>query len=146
MQELDRKQQQVREVSQQVASTGDKVKELQKELRALENTLTVEQIEEQTAALQAQAAEQSTKLAGLKQGGRLVSAADRAAAEKALQANLRHWSKRRGIFRALWDSIRENIDANHKEMLEDMGIETDESVGEELSSYQRLFPKRARLV
>lgn len=42
------------------------------------------------------------------------------------------------------DNIRENIDQNHKQLLEDMGVETDEAVGVDLLSLQRLFSKRAR--
>ena len=42
------------------------------------------------------------------------------------------------------DNIRENIDQNHKQLLEDMGVETDEATGVDLPGLQHLFAKRPR--
>ncbi|KAK9806676.1 hypothetical protein WJX73_007140 [Symbiochloris irregularis] len=142
--ELERRQQQVKALSQECLTTGDSIKQAQKELQALSSSLTAEQIEQQTAALQAQIAEQDAKLSSLKGSTRLVSVADRAAAEKALSANLLQWGKRKSIFKEIWDNIRENIDQNHKQLLEDMGVETDEQMNVDLPTLQRFISKRAR--
>lgn len=49
------------------------------------------------------------------------------------------WSRRRRIFMNIWDAVSENIDGKQADIFEDIGIETDESVGESLSNLQKLL-------
>lgn len=39
----------------------------------------------------------------------------------------------------IWDAVSENIDGKQADIFEDIGIETDESVGESLSNLQKLL-------
>ena len=42
------------------------------------------------------------------------------------------------------DSISENIDGNARDLLEEIGVDTDESVDISLSTMQQLLPKRMK--
>lgn len=99
------------------------------------------------------------KLRLLKQGGALVSKAEREKAEEVFTHNMAHWAKRKRVFRELWcavaagllwfvcgiscghrDAMSENIDCNRGQMLEDMGVETDEAAKCEYARLADLLP------
>ena len=79
--------------------------------------------------------------------GPQISAADVTAVESRLKAKLDVWATRRRIFNNIWSDISENIDGKQSAIFEDIGIESDESVGEILGNYKKLLTanKKARV-
>jgi 26S proteasome regulatory subunit (ATPase 3-interacting protein) len=49
------------------------------------------------------------------------------------------WAKRRRIFMNLWSEMSENIEGKQADIFEDIGIDTDEAVGESVDMYRRLL-------
>ncbi|KAK9839241.1 hypothetical protein WJX81_003677 [Elliptochloris bilobata] len=143
--ELEALQQSNAVLQEVLRAASEDVASKEKELQGLSCSLTVEQLDARSAELTEQLAEVSKRLGDLRAGAKLVSPAERAALEKAFAAAMGHWAKRRRIFRGVWDQVSENIDQNVRELWEEIGVETDEAAGADLSALQQLLPaKRAR--
>jgi 26S proteasome regulatory subunit, ATPase 3, interacting protein len=87
------------------------------------------------------------KLAVIRSGaGPRISATDVANVEKGLATMVAEWSRRRRMFNNIWAAVSENIEGKQADLFEQMGVDTDEMVGEVLSNYQTLLPqnKKAR--
>ncbi|KAJ1559449.1 hypothetical protein HK405_010594 [Cladochytrium tenue] len=78
-----------------------------------------------------QATELEERLNGLR-GGVQVSAADQERVDRLYQRNMKEWRSRKKLFRNIWDTIAENVD-KPKELMESLGIETDEMVGVDIN-------------
>ncbi|RMZ55035.1 hypothetical protein APUTEX25_005661, partial [Auxenochlorella protothecoides] len=116
-----------------------------KELAQLNSVLTVEELQAQIATRLQQVQEAETKLAAHRGGGIVaVSAEDVAAAEQRFATGLTAWERYRRMFRDIWDTVSENLEANQADVFEDMGVETDEAIGETLAAYQHLLPGRKK--
>ncbi len=89
------------------------------------------------------------KLAGHRAGvGPKISTSDVTAAETRLRTLLDAWDRRRRVFNGLWSDMSENIEGKQKDIFEDIGVETDEGVGEAAGTYRKLLasgPKKARV-
>ncbi|KAJ9529824.1 hypothetical protein QJQ45_022229 [Haematococcus lacustris] len=130
----------------------DAVKAAEAELTSWRTSLTVEQMQAEAAALtskvlwvQANTPSLSSMCRILLTGAVLVSAADKAAAEKALTTNLEHWRKRRSIFKNIWSTMSESIEGRKEaEVFEEMGVDTDEAVGADLKGLEGLAGAKRR--
>jgi 26S proteasome regulatory subunit (ATPase 3-interacting protein) len=91
------------------------------------------------ASLRADSDALDVKLQALRGGAALVSAADVAAAEKSFGAMLAAWARRRRVFLNIWGEVSQNMEGKESDLFEEMGVETDEAVGEALGDYQRLL-------
>lgn len=89
------------------------------------------EVSERLSKANAALPELQKKVAALRGDGSAprVSAADMAAAQKKAADAVSAWSKRRAAFKAVWDGITENMDRNPKNLLDEIGVETDEAVG-----------------
>ena len=118
------------------------------ELSTSNASLSVEQLRSKFSEVQERAETLNKKLAGHRSGaGPQISAADVTAAEKKLTTLLDAWDKRRRIFLQIWSEMSENIDGKQSKIFEDIGIETDDAVGESSSVYRKLLTanKRAKV-
>ncbi|GFH20412.1 uncharacterized protein HaLaN_17524 [Haematococcus lacustris] len=123
----------------------DAVKAAEAELTSWRTSLTAEQMQAEAAALTSKLADLQRRLEPLKTGAVLVSAADKAAAEKALATNLEHWRKRRSIFKNIWSTMSESIEGRKEaEVFEEMGVDTDEAVGADLKGLEGLAGAKRR--
>lgn len=106
----------------------------------------MEQLQARVESLQAESTALEAKLAALRSGAPLMSAADVAAVETTFTRLMDAWGRRRRMFLNIWDGVSENMDGNRSALFEEIGVETDEAVGEVLGTYQKLLPqnKRAR--
>jgi 26S proteasome regulatory subunit (ATPase 3-interacting protein) len=84
------------------------------------------------------------KLVSLRSGASVISPEEVAKVEKDFSRLLDVWARRKRIFRDLWDAVSENLDAKQADMFEEMGVETDEAIGEVLSVYQKLLSQSKR--
>lgn len=109
----------------------------------------MDQLRTKFEELQKQSEALSKKLAGHRAGvGPKISTADVAAAEGRLRALLDAWDRRRRMFYNLWADMSENIEGKQADVFEDIGVETDEGVGEAAATYRKLLasgPKKARV-
>lgn len=117
-------------------------------LAAASATLTAEQLATRIAANRAEAARLDARLAAARGAGGAPPPAPAAvaAAEAAFAKLLAEWARRRRIFTSAWDAMSENLDAKAADLFEEIGVETDEAVGEALATYRALLPsaKKAR--
>ncbi|KAK2079777.1 hypothetical protein QBZ16_002172 [Prototheca wickerhamii] len=140
--ELDPKQkeQMLAEITQLQAQCKEheaKVATQRKELALLKSALTVQELQDRIAERQRESEEVRAKLARARESEEAeVSAEDLEAAEKAFSKGVQTWERLRKMFRNIWDTVRENVDANQADLFEEMGVDTDEAVGEPLSNYQ----------
>ena len=52
--------------------------------------------------------------------------------------------RRRRMYLNIWDAVSENMEGRQSDLFEEIGVETDEAVGEVLSTYQKLLTKNKR--
>jgi 26S proteasome regulatory subunit (ATPase 3-interacting protein) len=110
------------------------------EMAASSASLSVEQLQDKFASLQEQSETLNKKLAAHRSGaGPKVSASDVSAAETKLQRMLDVWAKRRRTFMNLWSEMSENIEGKQADIFEDIGVDTDEAIGESLEMYRKLL-------
>ncbi|KAI7836391.1 hypothetical protein COHA_009752 [Chlorella ohadii] len=118
-----------------------------KQLSAATAALSVEQLQAKVAELEAQQAQQATKLAALRGGGaRVVKAEDVAKVEKAYSAMLDKWALYRRQFRSVWDAVSEGLDGKEEALFEEMGVDSDKMVGADFEGAKALLqpPKKLR--
>ncbi|CAL5221855.1 g4116 [Coccomyxa viridis] len=142
--EMDSVQRTVTELKAKTENLSSSVRAKQKELQALQCSLTSEQIAAKTAELQHQLQEAEARLQTLRSGSTLITAEERQAVEKAFLAYTDAWNKRKRVFKSIWEQVSENIEQNAQDLFEEMGVETDEAAGASLAQVQQLMPKRAR--
>jgi 26S proteasome regulatory subunit (ATPase 3-interacting protein) len=65
-----------------------------------------------------------------------------AVVEKGFVRVMDAWAKHKRQFRGVWDAVADNLDGSTAVLFEEIGIESDEAVGEMLSTYQQLLPKK----
>lgn len=83
------------------------------ELALLKSALTVQELQDRIAERQRESEEVRAKLARARESEEAeVSAEDLEAAEKAFSKGVQTWERLRKIFRNIWDTVRENVDAN----------------------------------
>ncbi|KAG7667917.1 putative Homologous-pairing protein 2-like protein [Nannochloris sp. 'desiccata'] len=134
------KLEEIRSLAEQVKKMDVDVAALRKEVTASSASLSVEQLQEKFTSLQERSEILNKKLASHRSGaGPKISASDVSAAETKLQRMLDVWSKRRRTFMNLWSEMSENIEGKQADIFEDIGVDTDEAVGETLEMYRKLL-------
>ncbi|KAI8609896.1 putative tbp-1 interacting protein [Chytriomyces sp. MP71] len=103
----------------------------EKALASLTNSQTNDGLQSTLESLtQEQNQKLQDRLDGLRNGSRKLTVADKQKADKQLEVFRKHWRVRKALFRDAWNTISETLDRKKaKDMLEDMGIETDEAAG-----------------
>ncbi|KAL3149773.1 hypothetical protein ABBQ38_013599 [Trebouxia sp. C0009 RCD-2024] len=143
--EMDAKKTKIRELNEQIRESGERVRQIQKELQGLGTFLTLEELTEKDESLLQQIGPLKQKLAKLQSGSVLISKEEREGVEKGLQKYLDAWAQRRRIFKNIWGDISENVDQNQKEVFEEMGVQTDEDLEVSHEAFSKLQMKRRRI-
>lgn len=116
------------------------------ELSAANASLSIDKLKQKFKDLQEQSELLSKKLAGHRSGaGPKISSKDVTDAETKLKKYLDAWEKRRRTFNSIWADMSENIDRKQKDVFDDIGVETDEAVGEVASTYRKLITSSSSL-
>lgn len=133
-----------RELQQQLQKEAAECKEVEQGLAALRNAPTEEQVLQQIAEAKKELQELQAKLVGLRSGATLVKPEERAAVLKRFTANLDAWRRRRTMFRDIWDGLAEGLEGKQADLFEEIGVETDESVGVSYADAEKLTAKKRK--
>jgi len=120
------------EVSICLKQSVDECKELESELGALTSSLTTDDAKTELARLSAECQRMSQRLHGLKNNVNAVSPVERTAIVKAHTQYVNEWRKRKRLCNDIVNAILEGYPKSKRELLEEVGIETDEDVGAKL--------------
>ncbi|KAJ3035288.1 hypothetical protein HDV00_004106 [Rhizophlyctis rosea] len=127
--ELDAMDQRMEALKAERSGTKEQIKQSQSTLNDLQSSLTNEQLAHRLEALDKENAKLSARLETLRSNPIQMSAADKSRIESNLDSMRTQWRKRKRMFKDMWDAVTENIPGNRAELMEQMGIETDEAVG-----------------
>lgn len=123
------KAERIKQLQEECKREDDAVAALRRELASASSALTLQEIQQQIEQLTQQSQQQAQKLAQLQGGARLVSAADVAKVEKVYQTLFEAWARYRRQFRSVWDAVSEGLDGKEEALLEEIGVDSDKSVG-----------------
>ncbi|CAI5513478.1 unnamed protein product [Closterium sp. Naga37s-1] len=101
----------------------------EKEVQALEQSLTAEEIEQQRQRMEEENAAMETKLEALRNGGNNISSSQRQQAEEQYQRFMGLWRKRKRLFNTFFSTVTDGMSRSVKEFQEELGVETDEDIG-----------------
>ncbi|KAJ1921203.1 hypothetical protein H4219_000802 [Mycoemilia scoparia] len=118
----------IKELSQEVTSVKANNSALQSKINSLNNSLTDEQIIERIEELKKLNSENSSRLDELRSGD-VVSVDEKKKIEKAYEEAVKLWKQRKRMFREAFDTISENFPGEPKDLLAEIGVETDEDAG-----------------
>ena len=99
------------------------------ELSKLTNSSTDEDLEKEIRILEKQVNDLEGRIEELKQGKIEISETERKRIDQDYDKMRDYWKSRKKIFRSVWDTITEVLPGSPKEFMEELGIESDESVG-----------------
>ncbi|KAJ3110627.1 hypothetical protein HK100_002968 [Physocladia obscura] len=127
----------MREMDVQIVAFKEELGVLKSENSANEKVLATLLHSEPTGALQIkfdklnQEKDQlESRLTGIRNGTRKLTSEDKKRADGKLETYRKEWQLRKKIFKEAWETVSENMAKKKaKEVLEEIGIETDEDVG-----------------
>jgi 26S proteasome regulatory subunit (ATPase 3-interacting protein) len=128
----------------QAAAYKEETAELSGRRIVLEQYLPTPQLIEETARLRDELIARRAELAALDAKGLLVTAEDVAAIDKAFIAARGAWKQRKEALTDVLDKMAESSDKPPAELIETMGVETDEDANVSLKEVTRLYPPLAR--
>ncbi|ORX84379.1 Tat binding protein 1-interacting [Anaeromyces robustus] len=117
----------IEELQQSLKEKRMKTNSLKNQLNTLNNSMTDEEIVEKLNLIVEENQVLEKRLNSLSEGVKLISKEEQNEIEKSLTYNKLEWKKRKKMFREAWDIITENIEKNPKDLMEELGIETDEN-------------------
>ncbi|KAL6074654.1 PSMC3 interacting protein [Balamuthia mandrillaris] len=136
-------------IDAQIKACKEELKQLKEEMEqqrqrnsALNSAKTNQEVEEETERLTKENAEFEAKLGKLQGGAKLVSKADKAKAEKAYETSRAEWRRRKRICMEVIKSIGEPTNKKDKQIIEELGLETDEDAGADINGSTRTAKRR----
>ncbi|KNE63512.1 hypothetical protein AMAG_08634 [Allomyces macrogynus ATCC 38327] len=146
--DLSKMDQEITDLSGKADELKAAIASMSKELASLNASLPTTDLAVQVAILTDANDVAESRLTSLRRaaegdGEPLVTAADRAAAMTRHATMRKAWVKRRRMFKDMWDLITENVPRKPAELMDELGIETDEMVGVELASIPEVVPPAA---
>eukprot|EP00088_Acartia_fossae_P022801 TRINITY_DN2390_c0_g1_i15.p1 TRINITY_DN2390_c0_g1~~TRINITY_DN2390_c0_g1_i15.p1 ORF type:complete len:210 (-),score=79.15 TRINITY_DN2390_c0_g1_i15:206-835(-) len=117
------------ELANTLHSKQDKLKSLDAKVRKLNSSLTSKEAEKKLATLQEEVNEMEERLEKLQNNTVLITTEEKNRINKEYEAAIKLWKKRKRTCTSAQDSILESCSKKKKDLLEEIGIDTDESVG-----------------
>ncbi|KAJ3047016.1 PSMC3 interacting protein [Rhizophlyctis rosea] len=127
--ELDTMDERMEALKAEVSAVKDEIKQSQSTLNGLESSLTNDQIVDRLRILEEENKNRAARLNKLRDNPVQMSSEDKKRIETGLESMRTEWRKRKRMFKDMWDAVTENLPGDRKELMEEIGIETDESVG-----------------
>jgi len=127
--ELKSMEGQITVLTQKLKESVDATRKLEAELSSLSSSLTTDEARAQLAELTKECVRYSEKLVSLKSSTNVVSPVERQQIMKARTLYVKEWRKRKRMGSEIVDAILEGYPKSKKELLEEVGVETDEDVG-----------------
>eukprot|EP00090_Calanus_glacialis_P036125 TRINITY_DN61614_c0_g1_i1.p1 TRINITY_DN61614_c0_g1~~TRINITY_DN61614_c0_g1_i1.p1 ORF type:complete len:212 (-),score=91.98 TRINITY_DN61614_c0_g1_i1:112-747(-) len=108
---------------------GDSAKQKEAKLRSLTNSLTDSQAKEEVNRLEEENRQLLDRLSKLENNQELVSAEDKAKISLLHTTTVTLWKKRKRMATDVLDSVLESWPKTKQSLMEEVGVDTDESVG-----------------
>ncbi|PSN49182.1 Homologous-pairing protein 2 [Blattella germanica] len=119
----------IKNISERLASFEEEFKNLEIQLRELQATPTTDEAKRELGALEERTDQLKERLGALSQTTVKISATEKESVKKSFDSTLKVWRKRKRVCMDILDSILEGYPKDKKTLLEEVGIETDESAG-----------------
>jgi 26S proteasome regulatory subunit (ATPase 3-interacting protein) len=126
--ELKQMDDQIKKLTAKLNDLKSEVNELSVQKAKYTKAMSNEEIAENIRQLEEECEKKQARLEKLKNGTQLANPEDKKKAMTSLEFYLKHWRTRKSIFKDILDKLTENID-NPSQFLEEIGLETDESLG-----------------
>lgn len=108
-------------------SLKESIRGLESELSSLRNSLTLEEAKLKLGKATDRCSELESRLRSIKSsGGKQVTQTEKSRIQKLHANNVQHWKKRKRLASEMLDQILENYPKSKRELLDEIGIETDE--------------------
>eukprot|EP00899_Mesostigma_viride_P024159 jgi/Mesvir1/4928/Mv11262-RA.1 len=121
---------------------------LQAEVNTMESSLTEEQLAARISELEEKTSSQDKRLQALRSGNApIVRPQDRAEAVARFNRVAQLWRQRKRAFKDLFETLTESLDVPRARLMEEIGIETDESARVDINVYTTMLappPKRQK--
>ncbi|KAJ2849135.1 hypothetical protein IWW36_002850 [Coemansia brasiliensis] len=127
--EAEEEEEKIKNLEQQLGQAKDQNKVLSGRLQGLNNALTDDQMRERIAALSAENEERLQQL----RAGEVISPEEKTAIEADHVKMTKHWKTRKRMFKNIIDTISEGYPGKISDLFEELGIETDEDAGVDVS-------------
>ncbi|XP_043240566.1 homologous-pairing protein 2 homolog [Amphibalanus amphitrite] len=119
----------IAELTAQLTEEAVAARELEARLKATTNSLTSEQAKRELKQCEQDVASRTGKLAALKRLSGNVTADERRRVQERHRRLVTEWRKRKRIATDIVDAIMEGYPKKKKDLLEEIGLETDEEAG-----------------
>ena len=126
LEDLDKK---CNEVDQEVRSKADNVKQLESKIKNLKSSLTNDEANNELEKLLEVNKSLKERLSKLENNQEVISAEDKDKIVKLHSSAVTQWKKRKRMASDVLDSILEGWPKTKKSLFEEIGVDTDESVG-----------------
>ena len=126
LEDLDKK---CNEVDQEVRSKADNVKQLESKIKNLKSSLTNDEANNELEKLLEVNKSLKERLSKLENNQEVISAEDKDKIVKLHSSAVAQWKKRKRMASDVLDSILEGWPKTKKSLFEEIGVDTDESVG-----------------
>lgn len=127
--ELKEMEAQIGTMTQKLKDSTDAQRRLDSELQVLNNSLTTDDAQAQVAELTKVCSHYEEKLKLLQSNTNAVSPEERQQTVKARTTYIKEWRKRKRMVTDITNTILEGYPRSKKDLLEEVGIETDEDAG-----------------
>ncbi|KAK6191476.1 hypothetical protein SNE40_003154 [Patella caerulea] len=117
------------DLTEKVNSKLDKVKALETVLKTFTSAVSTKDAIQQLSQVTTECEKYKAKLKILSEGQVLISAQDKETVYKGREKYVKEWRKRKRISNDIVNAILEGYPKSKKELLETIGIETDEDIG-----------------
>ena len=129
----------------------DAVKALRAQLQSLKEASSVEDMEKELKALEAENEASQSKLGPLRErseNGDVITESDRVKIEDAFLKAMEYWLSRRKAFNNVFEAVLEGTGGVKKKLWEELGCENEEDVGIDYAKYRKIYDdlKRQRLI
>ncbi|KAK4299658.1 hypothetical protein Pmani_028080 [Petrolisthes manimaculis] len=127
--ELKKMDTQINDLTTSLHQAEKEALEMDSRLRALNSSLTTEEVNKKIAELEEEIPKLQKKLKNLEENQVLVSKEEREATTKQMKQMVVQWRKRRRCANDMLDGIMEGYPHSKKKLIKEIGLETDEEVG-----------------
>ncbi|KAJ1668527.1 PSMC3 interacting protein [Coemansia sp. RSA 1813] len=132
IEEAEEEAEKIKELEDQVETLKSENKVLASRLQGLNNALTDDQMRERIAKLSNEIKENDERLEHLR-SGEVISPEEKSKIETEHATMVKHWKARKRMFKNVSDAIAEGYPGKIKDLFAEIGIETDEDAGADIS-------------
>ncbi|KAJ3225896.1 hypothetical protein HK099_005952 [Clydaea vesicula] len=134
LEELNQMDQDVITIKNEINELKEKHKCLDHSVKKLKCSMTDSEIDEKIISLEKENAKLEEHLMLLKSGTKKITTEDKKRIDDLYVKMYNFWKSRKKMYKNIWDQIIENIPMKPGELMEELGIETDEMVGQDINA------------